>query len=40
MIASNTNIDTETRVKPITQPALYAVLNALPSDVLADIVVR
>jgi|688.fasta_scaffold123915_3 hypothetical protein len=32
-------IEIETKVNPITHPALYAVLNALPNDYLASRVV-
>lgn len=39
IIVSKTSIETDTKVNPITQPALYAVLNALPKDVFAEIVV-
>lgn len=37
---NNTNIEIETNVKPITQPARYAVLNALPNECFAENVVR
>lgn len=33
-------METETKVKPITQPALKAVLKAAPREVLAARVVR
>jgi len=33
-------METETKVNPITHPALKAVLNAYPKDCLAVIVVR
>ena len=33
-------MDTETRAKPITTPALQAHLKAYPRDILAQIVVR
>lgn len=36
---SKTNIDNDTNVKPIVQPALNAVLNADPNEVLAQRVV-
>lgn len=37
---NNTNIEIETNVKPITQPARQAVLNALPNECFAENVVR
>ena len=33
-------METDTKVKPITQPARYAVLKAWPNEVLAEMVVR